>query len=398
MKSVKSPNKIVLALLVVAFVIVPYFFRDRAARPGATKNTITELTTYRDAHKESPEELALSHFRNNQIIFMAEPGKYHEPSAFITSLIPLMGENEISTAAVSFLNYVDQEEIDRLVTGESFDEELAAQLLFNNMVMNGYAEYRDFIYAVWKENKENPGIKPLRLLALSPEIDWTVVQKNGDTENPDIIRQVYAAGVPDTFMANILQKEVIEKGDKALVYGGLQNSLSGVTVESYEEKMTAYGFPDDIKRTARLIKELPHVNSCTLLIHGPWTVDSSRYGIDYPLGGALDGFMEEYEGEEQFMGLFTGSTPYGKLQSAPGSFGSEGNYLLSDICDGYILLGPMADYTPFTALPQFINESNYEEACEKFPGPKEVMPRNREEYNNFIAGNAAQVSQVLEKF
>ncbi|MDC7224460.1 MAG: hypothetical protein PQJ60_12020 [Spirochaetales bacterium] len=385
--------------MIVAFIIIPQITRNRTTRPAAAKGLVEELALYRDENRQTPEELMDLLWETQDIIFIGEPGKYHETTAFVTGLIPRLKENSVDTVAVSFLNYADQSRIDRLMEGDSFDESLARELLFNNLIMNGYREYLDFMKAVWEENRSlSEGASSLRLLGLNVEQDWSAVQKNGDTENMDIIAQVYAKGVPDTFMARVLTEEVIYRGEKALVYTGLQNSLSRLTVESYEEKMRESGFPDDTRRMARIIRETEGVRSCTVFLHGLWSVEASRYGIDYPLGGVLDSLMDEYEGSEQSMGFFTADTPVGELLTAPGTLGAEESFPLSYLCEGYLLLGPIGNYTPFTALPDFINEENFAPAVKNFPGPKEHMPETPEELNDFIAGTALQVSGLLEKF
>jgi hypothetical protein len=399
MISKNTPSLIMLVLLIIFFVVVPHFLKDKSSRPGASRNIIENLYEFNEANNISPEDLLFTLWNTNDIVFLGDPGKYHETSDFVKNLVPFLREKNIDSLGVSFLNYEDQDEIDTLIKGETFDYKKADRLLFNNLVMNGYEEYRNIIQAVWESNhdlKENQA--PLRLIGLNVKQDWSVVQSSKDTDRAEIIQKIYALGVPDTYMAEVIKKEIIAPKQKALIFIGLQNCLSTVQAPSYEEKMREYNFPNDTKRTARLIKELSSVKSCTLFLHALWQVDNSSYGIDFPLGGALDSFMDKYPITEQRIGLLTKDTPFGKLPATPGSLGTAGDYDLSDFCDGYILLGSIRNYTPLKAIPNFINEENFSEALANFPGPKTVLPDTPEELNRYIAENGANVKKLVEKF
>jgi hypothetical protein len=399
MKPKNTRFTVIMVVFVVVFIIMPYFNRNKMARPGATKSTIQRLTAYWQDNKLTPEELVEVIVRENDITFLGEVGKFHESAAFVNSVVPSLRDYGVNIIATSYLNNSDQNDIDRLIMGETFDQSLAKDLLFRNLVMNGYQEYYDFLKAVWQVNQNlSDGVEPLKLLGLNVEQNWSVLRTSKDAENPEIIKMVYAKGVPDTYMANVVKKEIIDKNKKAFIFTGFQHSLSSLRIEAYEEKMIENGFPRDVNRMAWIVKQQSSVSSATIVIHAPWSVEKSKYGIDYPLGGVLDSFMEEYDMLEQRMGLLTEDTPFGNLPSAPGSFGTKNSHTLSEFCDGYILLGPIKGYTPFTAIPDFITTSNFGRAVEFFPGPKEVMPASPRELNEYIAGIAANVSQILEKF
>ena len=387
-----------MVVFVIAFIIVPFFRKNSLARPGASKKTIDELVLFRSEHNLTPEDLFLSLLNNNDITFIGEPGKYHETTGYVTGMIPRIRETGVTCLGVSFLNSDDQASIDRLIASSSFDEELAKELLFNNLVMNGYREYLDMIRAVWESNQSSREEEPLRLIGLSPEQDWSAIRTGRDADDPAVIRQVYARGVPDSFMARAIEDEILKPGHRGVIYAGFQNTLATLQVESYQEKMTENGFPDDIQRAAWYIRQLPGVKSSTLFLHAPWTVEKSRYGIDYPLGGVLDSLMDRYEGPDRSFGFYTAGTPFGDLPTAPGSLGTKNSLRLSEFCDAYVLLGPLGEYTPFSPVPGFINAGNFDRAVENFPGPKESMARTPGEFNEFIAGTAANITHILEKF
>lgn len=399
MKPKNTRFTIIMVVFVIVFIVMPYFNKNKLARPGATRSTIETLTTYWSQNALTPEELVEEIVSSHDITFMGEVGKFHESAQFINEQIPRLRDYGVTLVATSYLNYADQEDIDRLMESDSFDRELAEELLFRNLVMNGYREYLDFLKAVWMANQNlSDGETPIKLLGLDVEKDWSVLETSKDTTDPAKIARVYAKGVPDTFMARVINEEIIAKGEKAFILTAMQHSLAEIRIESYEEKMIENGFPQDIYRTAHIIREEGRAESATIMIHAPWSVERSQYGIDYPLGGALDSFMEEYEMPEQRMGLLTNGTPFGELPSAPGSFGAKESHRLKEYCDGYILLGLIKGYTPFQAIPEFVNTRNFDEAVANFPGPKEVMPQSPRELNEYIAGTASSVTQILEKF
>jgi hypothetical protein len=389
----------IMVLLVLIFVAAPLFKRNRISRPAATRNRISTLMDYEESHSISPEDLVFHLLENNAILFAGETGKYHETARFINTLVPLLPRSGVGAVGVFFLNHGDQERIDALMGGETFNEDLADELLFDNLIMNGYGEYRDFLKALWQENRGNEEDRPaLRLIGLNPGQNWTVLQTAADGKDPRIIKKIYASGVPDSYMARIIEEEIIDRGLKGFVYTTTPSSLALIESDSYREKMAESGFPEDTHRTAWLVNQRPGVTCATLMIHAPWPVEGSRYGIDYPLGGVLDSLMEAYPKEKRRLGFLTGGTPFGELAAAPGSFGAGESRPLSDFCDGYVLLGPISEYTPFTVIPEFINGDNFAEAVRNFPGPKESMAATPDDMNEFIAGTAINIKQILEKF
>jgi len=51
------------------------------------------------------------------------------------------------------------------------------------------------------------------------------------------------------------------------------------------------------------------------------------------------------------------------------TLGAKKDLLLKDLCDGYIILGSLSLYQNITLIPDFINESNFEQAKSRVPWP-----------------------------
>jgi hypothetical protein len=43
--------------------------------------------------------------------------------------------------------------------------------------------------------------------------NWQYIQKEKDQENPEIIKKVYAEGLPDDYMLGIIQNELLSKNE-----------------------------------------------------------------------------------------------------------------------------------------------------------------------------------------
>jgi hypothetical protein len=70
-------------------------------------------------------------------------------------------------------------------------------------------------------------------------------------------------------------------------------------------------------------------------------------------------------------GYDTAGTPLGALPVTSASYLSGYKSLtLSDLCDGYVIQGPLADYQVVTPIVDFVPADRAEQAIRNFPGVK----------------------------
>jgi hypothetical protein len=108
-------------------------------------------------------------------------------------------------------------------------------------------------------------------------------------------------------------------------------------------------------------------------------------------------------------GISAAEGPFAELPVESGMYTYEQeNLRLRDLCEGYIILGPLNQYTMVTPIPDFINAGNLERALEEFPAPKDMLPvikdiekdtpRAVNHMNRLIADYAGNTKRLLDMF
>lgn len=169
--------------------------------------------------------------------------------------------------------------------------------------------------------------------------------------------------------ADVLVKEVLAGGDKALVYCGRHHAFT-----EYRQPRVArgkfYGFGD--MRVGNYIFEKIGKRAITICLHAPWF---SAEGYDKPLVLAADGYIDAVlavlEPSYQRVGFDIAGTPFGELPGETSVYKHGYRaFKLKMIYDGYICQGPLASYKGVTPIPGFVNESNLHEAQMQSPSPQ----------------------------
>ena len=264
---------------------------------------------------------------------------------------------------------------------------MAQKITFNFGVYWGYQEYVDILKVVWQLNQTIPeGSRKFRLLGLNDTPDWSFIKTQADRENIDIMQKVWE-GCGEHLWAKVIINEVVNKGDKALVYSGIHHAFTEYKQPSYNEatqKLTGY-----INRFGNYIYNEIGKNACTIFLHSPW---NSAQGYNEPLvystDGIIDALMTDLSPKYQTVGFDTQNSPFGKLPGETSIYkhGYE-NFTLEMYCDGYIFQKPISEYTGITAINGFINDSNVEQARLQFPNPA-FRKSSIKKLNNVIKDDA----------
>ena len=129
------------------------------------------------------------------------------------------------------------------------------------------------------------------------------------------------------------------------------------------------------------------------------------YRVGRPFGGAIDSLLASVPEDRQEAGFGTADTPFGELpiNNSIYTYGYE-ELKMRDLCDGYIVMGPVHEYETATPIPAFITEKNLEEAKKNFPAPKNRLPSTDDPekavayLNDMIVRYADNVAKMLELF
>ena len=393
-----------IALLVAFFFLFDPFNifgnRTNIPRPAASRGTVNELEEWVGTNAVPPVDYLVSQFQDHRIIFLGEMGRVREQIQVVIDAIPALYNAGIRHLGVGFALSDDQDRIDELITGEEFDDALAHSILFDRMVVWGFEEYVDVFRAAWEINRNLPeGTPPFRIVGLEVDQDYSHIVEPEDAEDPEKIRQVFAEGLPDVHMANVIREEFLATGNRALIYVGMQHAHTEFRNRAYAERAEELNLGDS-RRVGNIIYDQIGDDAVTVLIHTPWGDDRSQNGMAYPAGGALDALLEELPAERRAMGFDVDGTPFAELPVYAKSL-TEGYDRLSfsEVTDGYITVELLTDYEPATPIEGFITDENFDRAVSNFPGPtpqdENLSPAQMNEY---IQGLAQSITRLFESF
>lgn len=391
----------VIVIILVFFLFFNPFRRrsqDDVPQPYVANEVLDELSGYLESHHRSPEVYLAELFRDHSLVFLGEFGRVSQQVNVVSRSIPELYERGIRHMGIEFALYEDTPRIDAILTADSYDEDAVHEILFNRMVLWGYQEYADIFRYAWELNSGLPeDSPPFRIVGLNVPIRWDKLENERDMRDPEVIARVYENGVPDIFMAETILEEFVRKDRKALVFTSLQHAFTSFVVEPYAEKAREMELPDD-RRAGNIVYDRVGNAAATVLFHSPWPYKRAQALVTRPVEGTFGRLIPVLPEDMRFAGFDTAGTPFGELDAERNDF-AEGydNLVLQDLCDGYIITGPISSYETVTPIPGFIDEDNIDEALLRFPGPN-VDPVPVEEMNTYIANVVDSTQKIMDRF
>ena len=273
------------------------------------------------------------------------------------------------------------------------------QILFNRMVIWGFEEYADIFREAWKFNQSLPKDSDVfRIVGLNVRQNWHLIESDRDLKKPEIVEQVFAYGIPDVAMAEVIIREFVRKGEKALIYTSVQHAFTDFESIHYTDSAEKTGL-DDTRRTGNIVHDQIGDRSATVLMHGPWPYERAQLLAVFPANGVFDSLLDEMPPEQQRIGLKITGTELADISAGRSDYAYKHDGLkFSDVCDGYILTGPIQQYEVVSPIPDFITADTLEAAIRNFPGPNVVEEIDEVELNEYIAGLLANRKKYLERF
>ena len=234
---------------------------------------------------QSPEKYVISKFEQYDYVFLGEYHRNKQDVDFVASLIPDLYKNGIRNIAYEFYAYAIQTTVDSLLTAKEWDE----KLLYHTMskggygIAWGYTEYLNLFEKVWKFNQTlDPNQPKFRVVLLGYE--YYPCKKGLER---------FGGHDPDVFHADVLEKEVIAKQEKALIYCGMHHAFTRYRqpMTGFIRKRKIYGFSDD--RFGNIIHSKYPEKTFTICLHYPWpSIFLDSYRPVKPVHGAIDALMK----------------------------------------------------------------------------------------------------------
>lgn len=372
MQRARSQPVIFIAIIVAIFFFIDPFgiFSPRPVpRARVSLEQINQVATFLTERASAPSAYLVSLFSRYDIVFVGETGFAHEQVQLIADVLPALDRAGVQMLGFQHALRSDQAEIDELLTANTFDEQKAERLLFNSLVILGYQEYVEIFRSAWEINRsKSEDEKPFRIIGLTVQIDYQEINQ-AEEDDAEALQRALATGVPDTYMAETVRREIIDAGERALVFTQLEHAFTQYHDYGYEQAMTEAGFAEQ-GRMGGIVEALAPGRSATVMMHGPIQEPRNRQtGSTYPAGGAIDRALSSLPEGRRRYGFGVEGTPVGSLivESSRYGQGYEEPLSLDQFVDGYITLDPIAELDPLTPIPDFVNEGNIVEARERFP-------------------------------
>jgi hypothetical protein len=400
----KRNTVLVIAIAIAAFFMVFNPVSSCQTRTGITRlppqdrDTVKALVAYGASALRSPAEQVLRSFAAHDVVFLGERNWIREHALLVKDLLPALHAAGVRNLGIEFALSDSQPAIDALLAAPAWDEAAARRIAFAWKVIWGFQEYLDVYRAAWQLNRSLPaGAQPVRIVALGVHQDWELIHTVQDAENADVLHRLLADGIPDEHMAQLIQREFLDRGEKALVYCSLEHAFTRYRSTAYEKNMRENGFAET-RRAGNILYDRAGSRVATLALHAPWPDRSAQTGLAWPAGGAIDALLAALPPARQAAGWDTAGTPIGALAISSGEYAVGHEKLtLADLCDGYVATGPLTSLHAATAIADFVPADRSEYAARNFPGPKPAK-LDAAMINAYIADEARALEQALRRF
>ena len=367
--SLSNFKLLLIAMLSVVFVSFSF------AQPKVDQ--ITNMKNYINKSGKEPMQYVISKFADNDIVMINQFNCFKHEVDFMSSLIPELQKNGIHILAMEYGNTSDQEAVDKIINAVNFDEEAVKEIMSNYQEygINGYQEYLNLFKAAWNTNRflaKNE--KKFRIFLLnSPGINLTERTR---------------------LTPSIIYKEIISKGEKAVIYCTAINSPNNRGEYSCLIQNGLSSILDQKK------KKVFSIN-----IHSPWIVPDKSGNRKFELTKPMNGIIDEAisKNGNKPIGFDIKGSPFENLMVETAYYKNKNNKNCSfkDICDGYIFLTPYEEYETLTWIPDFINNINLAKAKKYYSGINSELQIDNVVYANDLCeslnASIVMMAKTLQK-
>ena len=323
---------------------------------------------------QDPLKYLVSVFQEHDLVLLGEDHAIKENLEFVASAIPALYDAGVFTIGMEFGAFEFQTQVDSLLVADKYDEQLVRDMMFFYNVGWAYKEYQEVYEAAWAFNQtlEN-GKRPFRILNISYQYNWGGVEGR---EPPNSEEDVFYLGTADEYRSALLEREILDKGEKALVLVGMVHAFT-----KYKMPILRPGNENECELESDILGNVLYQNYpdrvYSVLLHSPfYNFPGNNPFILQPANGKLEDALVKYA---KPVGIDLNSSELGKLKDDSFFGACSKNFKLADIFDGYIFLAPFEELTGTTFDPLFFIGKTWEETLSQMP----VMGGNRESMEAF---------------
>jgi len=299
------------------------------------------LARWLDEHAQPAPEYLVDLFKKHQVVIVGEFHHIKEQKDFILNLIPqLYHEAGVRCIGWEFSSYTDNELLEKLVTASKFDKEAALQFARGQLGHTWNSkEHWDFIERIWKLNNGlKPGQEKMRFLGLDMDLDLLKVstilasKPQDSAEFKEIFTEVLKR---DKIMAQQVEKEIISKGHKGLIFVGRCHDF------------THYEFPSNINFGRDIMGNL---------LYKKFGERVFQVGLGPNKLAVIENVMELKNHKPIGFDLYV--SPFANILS-PAGWSDAPGIPFSKLARGYIYLGKRANLHKNTPIRGFITDEMF---------------------------------------
>lgn len=349
--------------LLIVFLLspaIPIAAQRKTAPPDNNK-----LVAYLKTHPMSPERYVIGKFRNHDIVFIGEYHRIKHDVELIHELIPRLYKAGVYNLGIEFGCYEHQNQVDKLITAETYDENLARWLMFQQLSSWGFKEYEDIYRVAWQLNRSLPKrARKFRVVNLGYRPNWPARKEEMTSADWD---KVWWNGDPDEHMAGVVIKEFVNQGQKALIYSGNHHAFTQYHQPIYDFDTKQF-IRFNTTRMGNLVFNKIGYRAFNIYLHAPWGSSTNPDVNTRPMHGVIDDVMAKLDNRR--IGFDVKGSPFGAISDTTSYYSlGHANFTLDKYCDGYIFQRRFQDYEGVTVDPLFVTDTNLAEAIAYLANP-----------------------------
>ncbi len=224
---------------------MPYTNRDPSSLveiSSLTEQDYPKFIEWLDINAKDPVEYSVETAAKHHVTIFGEVHQQRDYLLFLNKIIPEVYHRAgVTCVAMEVLLAEDNETINRLVTAKAFDRALALEIARHQpWGLWGSKEYWDVLETVWRLNRDIPnGQKKMRLVGIDIKYDMTSMALVTGGEGTKIeaplwekmrifrlFDDIMILAKRDELMARNIEREIIEKKERGIVWVGLMHSYT----------------------------------------------------------------------------------------------------------------------------------------------------------------------------
>jgi len=324
------------------------------------------LAQWLDKNAKPAQQYLVDLFTRHQIVIVGEFHHIKEHKDFVLDLIPrLYHQAGVRCIGWEFSRYMDNDKLERLVTAAEFDKEAALEFARDQLAHEWNSkEHWDFIERIWQFNKSlGPEQEKLRFIGLDMDVDFCrffIISGTKPQDSPEY-REILAEILKrDKIMAEQVEKEIIAKGQKGLLFVGRCHDF------------THYEFPPNINAGRDIMGNLLYKRFGDRVFQ-VWLGSDAMFPIvDYVMG--LRGHKP--------IGFDVYVSPFANILSPPTWYDAP-EVSFCKVARGYVYLGSRASLHKNTQIKGFITDEMFKKYRQYYEIDLERSFKSAEELDEY---------------